>query len=131
MDSFNLGVLDAVYKVIEERIPLGRWLTTLASLLIILAIIALCISYLGGEVMILLGQAPTIGVHPDWNRLLTYLVTFVVVAVFIFAMVFATRQGRAELQRQQTAEKARVEREERIANALEALTKQGLPSKRP
>jgi hypothetical protein len=125
MESFSLGVLDAVFKVIEERVPFGRALVTIASLLIVLSVIALCASYLIGGVILLFGRAPSIGFHPDWSRALSYLgwgVFWFVCAVFFVGGMIGQVQTK---RREETENKLHAEREERIVNALEKLTQQG------
>jgi len=34
-DPFNIGIIEALFKVIEERIPFGRHITTITSVLVI------------------------------------------------------------------------------------------------
>ena len=46
MEAFQFGFVEAVFKMIEDRIPGGRILTTIASVLIVLAVIVFASGYL-------------------------------------------------------------------------------------
>jgi hypothetical protein len=49
MDAFQFGFVEAIFKVLEERIPGGRFLVTLASTLIVLTLIVFALTYLGAS----------------------------------------------------------------------------------
>jgi hypothetical protein len=46
MDFLQVGFVEALYKVIEERIPGGRAITTATSVLVVLTIIVFAVNYL-------------------------------------------------------------------------------------
>ncbi|MGA9725134.1 MAG: hypothetical protein WBQ86_21950 [Candidatus Binatus sp.] len=75
-DPFHIGPLEAVYKVIEERVPFGRQITTITSVLIVFGIIVFVAQFLVASLMFPLGGAiPSIASFlrrvplfgPDWT----------------------------------------------------------------
>jgi hypothetical protein len=58
MEPFSLGPLEAIFKVLEERLPFGRQITTVASALIVLALIVFCGGYLASVIALVFGYVP-------------------------------------------------------------------------
>jgi hypothetical protein len=61
MDPIHVPIVETIFKVIEERIPFGRTITTLLSLVIVLSVGTFCLQYLWSVV------TPIVGGHsPQW-----------------------------------------------------------------
>ncbi len=61
--SFEFSFLQALYKVVEERIPYGRAITTLTTLLVLAAIIVLSLTYLVNTLAPIAGTLALYGEH--------------------------------------------------------------------
>jgi hypothetical protein len=48
METAPLGLFEAVFKVVEERVPFGRALVTITSGLMLASLIVFCVEYLVG-----------------------------------------------------------------------------------
>jgi hypothetical protein len=56
-DPFNIGIIEALFKVIEERVPYGRQITTVASVLVVFGIIVFVSQFLMATLVAPLGGA--------------------------------------------------------------------------
>jgi hypothetical protein len=124
MEPFQFGFLEAIFKVIEERIPFGRAITTIASFLLIAAVIVFCASYLFSAVVSVFA-----GVHissgfpslPDWHSLLFGFFAFGMAALWIWVKISEARDVRLEKERS-------VRRQTETLELLKKLTHEKLPN---
>ena len=67
-DPFHIGIIEALFKVIEERVPYGKQITTVTSVLIVFGVIVFVSQFLMATLV-----APLGGVVPYVAALVRYL----------------------------------------------------------
>jgi predicted Co/Zn/Cd cation transporter (cation efflux family) len=117
--AFHIPVLDTVFKMIEERIPFGRWITTIASLLLVFSIIVFCASYLVLAASSLLGHAPHMNVN--WPAIIFAPVSIAFIA-FIVMMERTWRVEQVKITKAKAQlEEDKIQREKDTLDALKRL----------
>jgi hypothetical protein len=119
MESLPLGPLEAIFKVIEERLPLGRQLTTVASALIVLTVIVFCGGYLASVALSIFGYMPRFSIglpfSLDWSFRAKFTVWFIALWLAIMWALADSRYRRGIEKRDE------IERLERIITLLNKL----------
>ena len=118
MEPFQFGFLEAIFKVIEERILFGRAITTIASFLLIAAVIVFCASYLFSA-----ATSVVAGIHfstgfpslPNSRDLIAGFVAAALAGIWLLSKILQARDEQLE-------KRAQIARENEILDRLKQLT---------